>query len=210
MFEPDDLDARRGLRRSDMAPDPIAQFRQWYDSAVAADLPLPNAMTLATVAADGTPAARMVLLKDFDERGFVFYTNYESQKGQELEANPRASLVFYWVTLDRQIRINGAVSKVSREESEEYFRTRPLDSRLSAWASKQSRVIPSREVLETVMRELEEKYKDVDVPIPPYWGGYRLAPDMLEFWQNRPGRLHDRFRYRLQPGGGWLIERLSP
>ena len=210
MFEPDDLGARRGLRRSDMAPDPIAQFRQWYDSAVAADLPLPNAMTLATVAADGTPAARMVLLKDFDERGFVFYTNYESQKGQDLEANPRASLVFYWVTLDRQIRINGAVSKVSREESEEYFRTRPLDSRLSAWASKQSRVIPSREVLETVMRELEEKYKDVDVPIPPYWGGYRLAPDMLEFWQNRPGRLHDRFRYLLQPGGGWLIERLSP
>jgi pyridoxamine 5'-phosphate oxidase len=210
MFEPDDLDARRGLRRSDMAPDPIAQFRQWYDRAVAADLPLPNAMTLATVAADGTPAARMVLLKDFDERGFVFYTNYESQKGRDLEANPRASLVFYWVTLDRQVRINGAVSKVSREESEEYFSTRPLDSRLSAWASKQSRVIPSREALETAMRELEEKYKDVDVPIPPYWGGYRLAPDMLEFWQNRPGRLHDRFRYRLHPGGVWLLERLSP
>jgi pyridoxamine 5'-phosphate oxidase len=152
----------------------------------------------------------MVLLKDFDERGFVFYTNYESQKGMELEANPHASLVFYWATLDRQVRINGAVSKVTRQESEDYFRTRPLDSRLSAWASKQSRVIPSREVLETAMRELEEKYKDKDVPTPPYWGGYRLAPIMIEFWQNRPGRLHDRFRYRLQQDGGWLLERLSP
>jgi pyridoxamine 5'-phosphate oxidase len=210
MSELDVLGAQRGLRRSEMAPNPFAQFKEWFDRAEVRELPLPNAMTLATVAADGTPSARMVLLKDFDERGFVFYTNYESQKGMELEANPHASLVFYWATLDRQVRINGAVSKVTRQESEDYFRTRPLDSRLSAWASKQSRVIPSREVLETAMRELEEKYKDKDVPTPPYWGGYRLAPIMIEFWQNRPGRLHDRFRYRLQQDGGWLLERLSP
>lgn len=210
MVDSVEKDARRGLRRSEMNPNPVEQFREWFEGAAAAALPLPDAITLATASADGTPSARMVLLKEFDERGFVFYTNYESRKGRELEANPRAAIVCYWVTLDRQIRITGRVSKVSRQESEAYFRTRPLDSRLSAWASGQSRVVESREVLESAMKELEEKYKDGNVPLPPYWGGYRLAPDEIEFWQNRPGRLHDRFLYTKQQDGTWLLERLSP
>lgn len=205
-----DREAERGLRKSDMRADPFEQFGEWYARAMGAGSPLPNSMTLATVGADGAPSARVVLLKDFDRRGFVFYTNYESRKGRELDADPRAALVFYWAELDRQIRITGRAERVSRRESEEYFRTRPLDSRLSAWASRQSRVIESREVLEAALRELEEKYRDGDVPLPPYWGGYRLAPDEFEFWQNRPGRLHDRFRYSKRADGGWLLERLSP
>ncbi|HSE97855.1 MAG TPA: pyridoxamine 5'-phosphate oxidase [Blastocatellia bacterium] len=210
MADATNREAQRGLRKSDMRADPFEQFGEWYSRATGAGLPLPNSMTLATVGADGAPSARVVLLKDFDERGFVFYTNYESRKGRELDADPRAALVFYWAELDRQIRITGRVERVSRRESEEYFRTRPLDSRLSAWASRQSRVIESREVLEAAMSGLEEKYGDGDVPLPPYWGGYRLAPEEFEFWQNRPGRLHDRFRYTRREDGGWLLERLSP
>lgn len=198
------------LIESQIDPDPIKQFAKWYADAEAAGLKLPNAMTLATATKDGAPSARMVLLKGFDDGGFVFFTNYESRKGQELDENPRAALVFYWTEFDRQVRISGAVEKVSREESENYFHTRPVDSQLSAWASAQSRVIGSREVLEEKMRELIVRYEGGEVPLPPHWGGYRLAPESIEFWQNRPGRLHDRLRYTLQQNGEWLIERLSP
>jgi pyridoxamine 5'-phosphate oxidase len=198
------------LRRKDLDPNPFAQFGKWFAQAEAAELKLPNAMTLATATPDGMPSARVVLLKGFDEQGFVFFTNYESQKGRELAENPNAALVFYWVKLDRQVRISGRVTKTSREESADYFRTRPLDSQLGAWASQQSRVIGSREDLETEMQQLLEKYADGNVPLPPYWGGYRLAPDRIEFWQNRTGRLHDRFCYIRQNDNHWLIERLSP
>jgi len=152
----------------------------------------------------------MVLLKGFDESGFVFYTNYDSRKGDELAENPHAALVFYWAPLGRQIRIEGTVNRVTRQESEAYFRSRPLDSRLGAWASNQSEVITGREVLERRLSELEQEYKSGDVPLPPYWGGYRLAPDSIEFWQNRAGRLHDRIRYRRTGGNEWVMERLAP
>lgn len=198
------------LRRSDLDPNPLVLFAKWFADAEAAELKLPNAMTLATATRDGVPSARMVLLKDFDEQGFVFFTNYESQKAIELEENPTAALVFYWDRLDRQVRISGRVTKTSRQESEVYFHTRPLDSQLGAWASKQSRVIRSRAVLENEMKQLIEKYADGQVPLPPFWGGYRLAPEQIEFWQNRIGRLHDRFRYTRQSDNHWLIERLSP
>lgn len=198
------------LIESNADPDPIKQFARWFREAEAAGVKLPNAMTLATATKDGAPSARMVLLKGFDNEGFVFFTNYESRKGRELDENPRAALVFYWTEFDRQVRITGSVEKVSREESEIYFHTRPVDSQLGAWASKQSRVIGSREVLEEKMRELMVRYEGGEVPLPPYWGGYRLAPASIEFWQNRLGRLHDRLRYMLQQNGEWLIERLSP
>ena len=198
------------LIESNVERDPIKQFARWFGDAEGAGLKLPNAMTLATATKDGIPSARVVLLKGFDDEGFVFYTNYESRKGRELDENPNAALVFYWSELDRQVRISGAVAKTSREESESYFQTRPVDSQLGAWASSQSRVISSREVLENKMRELIRQYEGGAAPLPPYWGGYRLAPAEIEFWQNRLGRLHDRLRYRRQPNGEWLIERLSP
>lgn len=198
------------LIESNIDPDPIKQFAKWFGEAEAAGVKLPNAMTLATATKDGEPSARMVLLKGFDDEGFVFFTNYESRKGRELDENPRAALVFYWSEFDRQVRIAGGIEKVSRTESEDYFHTRPVDSQLSAWASDQSRVISSREVLEEKMRELIVQYEGGEVPLPPHWGGYRLAPASIEFWQNRPGRLHDRLRYALQQNGEWLIERLSP
>ncbi len=198
------------LVESQIDPDPIKQFAKWYEEAEAAGVKLPNAMTLATATKDGEPSARMVLLKGFDDGGFVFFTNYESRKGRELDENPRAALVFYWSEFDRQVRISGGIEKVSRAESEDYFHTRPVDSQLSAWASNQSRVISSREALEEKMRELMAQYEGGEVPLPPHWGGYRLAPASIEFWQNRPGRLHDRLRYTLQQNGEWLIERLSP
>ncbi|HST23700.1 MAG TPA: pyridoxamine 5'-phosphate oxidase [Blastocatellia bacterium] len=198
------------LIESNIDPDPIKQFAKWYGEAEAAGVKLPNAMTLATATKDGEPSARMVLLKGFDDEGFVFFTNYESRKGRELDENPRAALVFYWSEFDRQVRIAGGIEKVSRAESEDYFHTRPVDSQLSAWASDQSRVISSREVLEEKMRELIVQYEGGEVPLPPHWGGYRLAPASIEFWQNRPGRLHDRLRYVLQQNGEWLVERLSP
>ena len=210
MVEPEDEFRLPELIESNADQNPFKQFANWYADAEAAGLKLPNAMTLATANKDGVPSARVVLLKGFDAQGFVFYTNYESQKGRELDQNPNAALVFYWTELDRQVRITGGVTRTTREESELYFRTRPVDSQLGAWASNQSQVISSREVLEEKMRELMAQYEGGSVPLPPYWGGYRLAPAIIEFWQNRPGRLHDRLRYRLQPNGEWLIERLSP
>lgn len=199
-----------GLRESELESDPLRQFQKWFGEAAAAQPVEPNAMTLATATKDGIPSARMVLLKGFDERGFVFFTNYESQKGRELEENPQAALVFYWPELERQARVTGQVSRVTREESEAYFQSRPVGSRLGAWASHQSQVIPNRELLEKRLEALTNEYQGRDIPLPPYWGGYRLAPRTIEFWQGRPNRLHDRLRYTRQGDGRWLIERLSP
>ena len=198
------------LHRSDLNPDPFVQFDAWYRAALQARVNAPDAMALATASKDGIPSARMVLLKGFDRRGFVFYTNYESQKGRELAENPNAALVLYWPELGRQVRISGAASKVSRRESERYFQTRPVGSRLGTWASRQSEVIASRHVLEERLREVRERFPDEEIPLPPFWGGYRVAPRAFEFWQSRPDRLHDRFRYTRQADGSWLIERLSP
>ncbi|MFL6215330.1 MAG: pyridoxamine 5'-phosphate oxidase [Blastocatellia bacterium] len=198
------------LSEASVDADPIKQFARWFGDANAAGLKLPNAMTLATATADGMPSARVVLLKEFDGDGFVFYTNYESQKGRELEQNPRAALCFYWAELDRQVRIAGSVIRTTREESQAYFHTRPVDSQLGAWVSQQSAVIASRDVLEDRMREMVRQYEGGEVPLPPYWGGYRLAPKVIEFWQNRLSRLHDRLRYTRQSDGAWRIERLSP
>ena len=190
--------------------DPIVQFKNWLKQATEAGISEPTAMTLATTAEDGQPSARIVLLKEVSQDGFVFYTNYESRKGRELAANPRAALVSYWPQLERQVRITGAVAKTSRSESEAYFQTRPRGSQLAAWASSQSSVIPDRDVLEARVKILDAKYAGADVPLPPNWGGYRLRPESIEFWQGRPNRLHDRLRYSREPGGGWKIERLAP
>ena len=190
--------------------DPIKQFRRWFDDAIASGSHLPESMTLATATAEGKPAARVVLLKQFDEAGFVFYTNYRSAKAKELDENPQAALVFYWVGLDRQVRVEGKVERVSSAESEEYFKTRPRESQLGALASPQSEVIEGREVLEEHLRALAEEYRDREVPRPAHWGGYRLKPERIEFWENRPGRLHDRIVYDLQADGSWTIKRLAP
>jgi pyridoxamine 5'-phosphate oxidase len=203
-------DVRAGLVEADVDPDPVVQFGRWFDDAKAADLVEPSAMTLATATAEGVPSARMVLLRGVDQRGFVFYTNYESRKAAELAANPRAALVFWWGELQRQIRVEGPVERTSQQESAAYFRTRPLGSRLSAWASPQSRVIPGRAVLDQRVAELAAGHPDGDIPLPPFWGGYRLVPEVVELWQGRPNRLHDRLRYTREPGGGWRIERLAP
>src|SRR2546423_1958894 len=210
MTEDEGRDELPELNEATVDPNPIEQFARWFADATASGIKLPNAMTLATATADGRPSARVVLLKEFAADGFVFYTNYESQKGLELEANPRAALCFYWPELDRQVRISGSVTRATREESAVYFHTRPVDSRLGAWASRQSAVLASREVLEEKMRQLVREYEGGEVPLPPYWGGYRLAPEVIEFWQNRFSRLHDRLRYTRQADGNWLIERLSP
>ena len=202
--------AAHGLRRRDLDPDPIKQFSNWFTAAIEAEIRDVNATSLATAGHDGKPTVRIVLLKGFDSDGFVFFTNYESEKGVQLEANPYAALAFYWIELDRQIRISGKAEKTSREESERYFRSRPVGSQLGAWASRQSEVLDGRRVLDARMAEVTERYADKPIPLPPHWGGYRVIPDVIEFWQGRPNRLHDRFRYRLQSDGSWLIERLAP
>ncbi len=204
-------DYRAGdLRRADLAPDPFAQFEKWFQEATACkDVIEPNAMTLATARTDGSVQARIVLLKAWDERGFRFYTNYASEKAAALEENPRAALLFFWPALERQVQIRGSVEKTSREDSEAYFRTRPLASRIGAWASQQSWPVANRAELEARFAEIEQRFADGNVPLPPFWGGYLLRPDSIEFWQGRTGRLHDRFRYS-RTAGGWTIERLSP
>jgi pyridoxamine 5'-phosphate oxidase len=196
------------LDEADLAADPFTQFQRWFDEALRAELPMANAMTLATASADGAPSARIVLLKDIDRGGFVFYTNYRSRKGRELAANPRAALVFHWNDLEREVRIEGSVEQVTAAESDEYFASRPLPSRHAAIASPQSEVVASRAVLEAEFAAAEAAHGDA-APRPAHWGGYRVMPASVEFWQGRPSRLHDRLLYTLQDGR-WTIRRLAP
>ena len=197
------------LDEADVDRDPIRQFDRWFAQALDAKLPEPNTMTLATVDGHGRPSARIVLIKGVDERGFTFFTNYESRKGRALAENPRASLLFYWIELERQVRIEGTVVKTSEDESDAYFASRPASSRIGAWASEQSQVIESRTVLEARERDFSERFGD-DPPRPPHWGGYRLIPDAIEFWQGRPSRMHDRLLFTRTTAGDWQIARLSP
>ena len=199
-----------GLFEGDVDLDPFGQFERWFGEALASENPQPDAMALATATPEGQPSVRMVLLKGYDERGFVFYTNIGSQKGRELAANPRAAVVLYWVELHRQIRITGTVEPLTRQETDRYFRTRPRDAQLGALASRQSEVIGGREPLEQEVAELESRYEGHDVPLPEDWSGMRLTPDSFEFWQGRANRLHDRLRYTPAEAGSWRIERLAP
>jgi pyridoxamine 5'-phosphate oxidase len=204
----------RGLDVPDLAPDPISMFRRWFDDTVAADLHEPNAMVMGTVSPAGRPSSRTVLLKGVDERGFVFFTNYESRKAADIAANPHVSLLFPWHDLQRQVRVEGMASKVSTEESEAYFASRPRESQLGAWASPQSRVVASRSALDERYGGVLAQFAEVDaVPLPPFWGGFRVEPSSVEFWQGRKGRLHDRLRYRrAEPdvNAPWTVERLAP
>jgi pyridoxamine 5'-phosphate oxidase len=200
---------KAGLIESEMHDDPIQQFALWFDQAIQVSGDEPNAMALATVSADGQPNCRMVLLKSFDGDGFVFYTNYSSRKGDELDANPRATLLFYWPDLERQVRIGGVVERVSREESERYFHSRPEGHRLGAWASRQSAVVESRDALERAMADAAKRFA-ADAPCPPFWGGYRVRPHVFEFWQGRENRLHDRIEYVQTSAGDWMFRRLAP
>jgi pyridoxamine 5'-phosphate oxidase len=222
-----------GLRRSDLDPDPIVQFQRWFDQASGArasgqlrkffvrlyksllmiggvEVVDINAVTLATVDGEGRPSARVVLLKAIDHRGFIFFTNYNSRKGRELAGNPQAALVCYWPELERQVTVAGSVTKVPEKESDDYFASRPYGSRIGAWASDQSQTVRDRAEVESKWRQFERQYPGPEVPRPPHWGGYVLSPTRLEFWQGRPNRMHDRFRYTRQPDNSWLIERLSP
>jgi len=207
-------DLRKSYEKAELSEsashaDPLKQFDQWLTEAIHSEVPEPNAMTVATVGADLRPTTRVVLIKGYDERGIVWYTNYHSQKGRQLAGNPYAALQFHWVELERVVRIEGVVEKVSDEESDEYFKSRPLDSRIGAWASPQSEVIESRAVLVTNAAKYGAQFL-LHPPRPPHWGGYRLKPDNWQFWQGRKSRLHDRLRYSLQADGGWLRERLAP
>jgi pyridoxamine 5'-phosphate oxidase len=200
--------ARARLDEANISPDPMIEFARWLAEATVAEVPEPNAMALATATREGIPSVRMVLLKGYDERGFVFFTDYRSQKGAELRENPHAALAIYWAELERQVRIVGPVSAVSREDTETYFHSRPRTSRLSTWVSHQSQVIAGRSVLDHREREIRDQFPD-DVPLPPHWGGFRVRPETVEFWQGRPSRLHDRLRY-VRDGNGWRVQRLSP
>jgi pyridoxamine 5'-phosphate oxidase len=198
------------LREGDVDPDPIEQFRRWYDDAGARGVVARDAMIVSSATPDGRPSARAVLLRGLDERGFAFYTNFESRKGRELDANPHAAVLFHWPEVQRQVRATGTVERVSQAESEVYWNNRPRASRISAWASEQSETIGSREQLEALAAEAEARFGDGDVPLPPFWGGYRLAPQELELWQHRDDRLHDRLRYTRTDDGAWIVERLQP
>ncbi|MFL6589458.1 MAG: pyridoxamine 5'-phosphate oxidase [Chthoniobacterales bacterium] len=199
-----------GLRRADLHSDPIEQFRAWFAAALAAEMRDVNAMSLATATPEGKPSVRIVLLKGMDERGFSFFTNYDSQKGRELDANPFAALVFYWAKLERQVRITGPVERTSREDSAAYFHSRPVGSRLGAWVSRQSEVVDARQVLDARMEAMRERFHNTEITLPPHWGGYRVKPETVEFWQGRPNRLHDRFRYSRRGERAWQIDRLAP
>ena len=202
--------ASRSLNETETQPDPIEQFRIWFDEALKAQLLDANAMSLATATPAGEPSVRTVLLKGLDQDGFVFFTQYDSAKGRELASNPRAALLFYWRELERQVRITGQVSRVSREASEVYFATRPIESQWAAWAGRQSSEIPDRDTLEKQFAEIKRRYADQTVPCPPDWGGYRVEAERIEFWQGRPGRLHDRLLYLRQADGTWTRTRLAP
>jgi pyridoxamine 5'-phosphate oxidase len=203
--------SRESLTESQAHPDPVLQFQEWFQQAAAAGLPEPNAMTLATVSSAGQPSARMVLLKGLEEGDFIFYTNYESRKGRELAENPLAALVFHWPELERQVRVEGSVRRVSSGQSDAYFASRPKGSRLSAWASEQSAPVTGREQLENRLSQLEQQFEGAEaIPRPPYWGGYALRPESIEFWQGRADRLHDRLVYQRAAGGSWIRSRLAP
>lgn len=202
--------ARARLTEGDVDDDPLRQFARWFDDARAAQVHEPNAMTLATATPDGRPSARLVLLKGVDDRGFVFFTDYRSRKGLELAANPRAALCFWWAEVERQVRVTGTVSRTSFEDSDAYFRSRPLGSRHAAWSSHQSAVLPNREALEDELERVRARFATEEPSLPPHWGGFRVTPEELEFWQGRESRLHDRIRYRRGPTGAWVHERLSP
>lgn len=201
--------SRASLSETDAHPNPVEQFSKWFGEAIAAQVPEANAMSVSTATTDGRPSSRILLIKDFDQRGFTFFTNYESRKGRELDSNPYAALLFYWIELERQVRIEGRVERISNAENDTYYNSRPVKSRLGAIASAQSRPVASREVLEARVKEVEEQYGDHPVR-PAHWGGYRVVPDYLEFWQGRPSRLHDRIAYQLQADGSWKLQRLQP